>query len=410
MSKAQKIFLREVTQRAVESQNAISLLEADGYNREAWETLYKFAHTLKGSGQMVQLWRIAESAAEMRTVLVLIKEYDVELSEGILGFLKKKMAEILEETAGYSDSQTETPSKQPAMAGKKIMIVDDDPAVTELLEEKLKLNGFVVVICHDTYGAEQLLPVEQPDLIVLDIMFPSGDGIEFCRRIRSNSQWAIVPVIFLTVKSELQDKLAGFSTGADDYLCKPFKVEELVARIQAILNRIADCQELMLRDELTKVYNRRYLQMCLAKEIARARQMKSCFSLAIIDLDFFKDVNDRYGHLAGDEVLQYLGDQLVANLRATDVVCRYGGDEFVVVMPETKRTKAYKILERLRQSTAAKPLRLSRPPLEIPLTLSIGAVSLMQIETTGEELLKAADSALYRAKKAGRNNVRFFEE
>jgi two-component system cell cycle response regulator len=406
MNRARAIFLRDIGQKVGPVQAALTRLEAVGADCEALDILYRFAHTLKGSAKMVELWKVAELAAEMGTAITLVKDYQLEVTAGILEFLKERLAKIINESAVDVDFRLVECPTRPNSEGKKIMIVDDDSAVTELLRENLTYNGFRVTVCQDTAAAEDLLTAEQPDLIVLDILFPSGDGIEFCRRIRSNPQWAIVPVIFLTVKDELQDKMAGFSTGADDYLCKPFKVEELVARIQAILNRISGCQELVLQDELTKVYNRRYLQMCLSREISQAKNHESGFSVALVDLDFFKKVNDNHGHLAGDELLQCLVDKLALNLRAADVICRYGGDEFVILMPETPPVKAYKILERLRQLIVAQPLALSKSELQIQLTLSVGVAGFPQDGKSGEELLKAADQALYQAKRAGRNQVR----
>jgi two-component system cell cycle response regulator len=274
----------------------------------------------------------------------------------------------------------------------------------------LEQNGYRVTVCYDTYVAEELLQTEQPDLIVLDILFPCGDGIEFCRRIRSNPQWGIVPVIFLSVKGELQDKLAGFSTGADDYLCKPFKVEELGARIQAILNRLASSRELVLQDELTKVFNRRYLQMRLTKEIAAAKRRDVNFAVAMLDIDYFKKVNDRYGHLVGDEVLQCFTDKLMSNLRAADIICRYGGEEFVILMPDTSLENAYKIILRVQVLIGSQPLQLFKNQMEIAVTFSVGIAGFPQNGSSGEELLAAADHALYEAKVAGRNRVTLFGE
>jgi two-component system cell cycle response regulator len=410
MNRARAIFLHDIGKKIGPIQTALARLEADGADCGVLDILYRFAHTLSGSGKMLELWKIAELAAEIGTVTTLVKDYQVELTTGIREFLKERLVKIINESTIYSDLQLADCSTPPNTIGKKIMIVDDDASVTELLREHLTHNGFGVTVCQDTAAAESQLAVEQPDLIVLDILFPSGDGIEFCRRIRSNPQWAIVPVIFLTVKSELQDKLAGFSTGADDYLCKPFKVEELVARIQAILNRISCCRELVLQDELTKVYNRRYLQMCLLKEISRTERSESCFSVAIVDVDFFKKVNDYHGHLVGDELLQCLVDKMALNLRGGDVICRYGGDEFVILMPDTSFNIACKIMERLRCLFAAELLTLAKSGLQIQLTLSVGVACFPQDAKNGEVLLKKADQALYQAKKAGRNQVKYWSE
>jgi two-component system cell cycle response regulator len=411
MRKAQKIFLQDVGQRLPQCQDALTVLVGRGLEREAWNTLYKFAHTVKGSGKMVELWNMAESAAEMGTALLLVKDYDVTLTAGVLQYLRERLTEIDEEMTVNSQPFTELPSMEPpAVKGQKILIVDDDRAITALVQEYLEQNGYRVTVCYDTYVAEELLQTEQPDLIVLDILFPCGDGIEFCRRIRSNPQWGIVPVIFLSVKGELQDKLAGFSTGADDYLCKPFKVEELGARIQAILNRLASSRELVLQDELTKVFNRRYLQMRLTKEIAAAKRRDVNFAVAMLDIDYFKKVNDRYGHLVGDEVLQCFTDKLMSNLRAADIICRYGGEEFVILMPDTSLENAYKIILRVQVLIGSQPLQLFKNQMEIAVTFSVGIAGFPQNGSSGEELLAAADHALYEAKVAGRNRVTLFGE
>jgi two-component system cell cycle response regulator len=410
MNRARTIFLHDIGKKISPVQAALTRLETDNADDEALDILYRFAHTINGSGKMVELWKIAELAAEIGTVITLAQNYQMEVTTRIREFLNERLAKIINESTVDSDLRLTDCLPLPNSKGKKIMIVDDDASVTELLREHLTHNGFRVTVCQDTAAAESLLAAEQPDLIVLDILFPSGDGIEFCRRIRSNPQWAIVPVMFLTVKSELQDKLAGFSTGADDYLCKPFKVEELVVRIQAILNRISCCQDLVLQDELTKVYNRRYLQMRLLKEVSRTKRSEGNFSVAIVDLDFFKKVNDNYGHLVGDELLQCLVDKMVFNLRAGDVICRYGGDEFVILMPDTSLHNACNIMERLRRFIAAELLTLSRSGVQIRLTLSVGVACFPRDGKSGEALLKKADQALYRAKKAGRNRVEFRSE
>ncbi|KKM12469.1 hypothetical protein SY88_03465 [Clostridiales bacterium PH28_bin88] len=294
----------------------------------------------------------------------------------------------------------------PAMAGgKRILVVDDDPAITELVRERLEREGFFVAVCHDTLAAEHYLQVEHPDLIVLDVIMPGGDGIEFCRKIRSDPHQQAVPIIFFSVKGELQDKLVGFATGADDYLPKPFELEELVARIHALLTRLESFKDWAWRDELTRVYNRRYLHRRLEEEVARAQRSNGRFSLAMIDIDLFKNVNDSFGHRVGDEVLRFLVARMTETLRVADVICRYGGEEFVVILPDTPLPEGHLALERLRQAVQAEPLELPGSPMRIPFTISAGVAGFPEDGCTGEELLDAADTAMYRAKEAGRNTV-----
>ena len=408
LGKAKDIFLQEVEQRLPLCREALAAFLKEGYNPRACETAYKVVHTLKGSGQMVGLRDIADPAAEMATVLLLLKDYGIGMSDGVLLFLTERMNEINDALKSIKPKIAE-PSGAASCGGNRILIVDDDRAVTKLVEESLKQYGYAVTVCHDLSAAEKQLQVEQPDLILLDIVFPADDGIEFCRRIRSNPQWDIVPVIFLTVKDKLQDKLAGFSTGADDYLCKPFKVAELVARIQAVLKRLNACRDLVLQDELTRVYNRRYLELSLKEGIVRAQRLRKNFSLAVVDVDYFKKINDQFGHLTGDETLQRLVDIMLDNLRAADIICRYGGDEFVIVMPDTAMSEAGLVLDRLRRIIAQEPLELPNNHVKIPLTISAGVAAFSPGTSLGD-FLKMADQALYEAKRRGRNQVALFPE
>ncbi|TCL72302.1 diguanylate cyclase (GGDEF)-like protein [Hydrogenispora ethanolica] len=406
MVKAREIFCNGLQEKMPECGEALAALNAGTASPQAAERVYRFVHTLKGSGRMVGMTAVADAAAAMETALLLLREYDIPWGEGLRRFLNERWAEILaaveqcpEESCATVASGFSKPN------GKRILVVDDDPAITTFVRDYLEKNGFAVAVCHDTKTAEESLMAELPDLIVLDMVFPNGDGIEFCRALRSSEAWGMIPVIFLTVKDRLQDKLSGFSTGADDYICKPFKVEELLARIEAVLKRACTNEELILRDELTQAYNRRYLQSFLAAEIARAQRTGEPFSLAMVDLDHFKKINDSHGHLAGDETLQALVQTFLGNLRGTDVICRYGGEEFVIVMPRTPRGDGVKIMERLRQTIAGRPLQLRRSQVEIALTFSAGVAGFPSDGISGEELLRAADQALYRAKAAGRNRV-----
>ena len=406
LEKAKAIFRQEVQQRLPECQEALSFLKSNGYDAQACETIYRFAHTLKGSGQMVGWWDIADPAAEMATALILLKNYGVEFSTGILNFLNERLEEILNEMNGSSEITSSIDPFTQTASTPKILIVDDDPTITHLVAESLEQNGFEAIVCHDLVTAEQQLRLVQPDLIVLDIILPQESGIEFCRKIRSDPQWRIVPVIFLSVKDQLQDKLAGFSTGADDYICKPFKVEELIARIRAILNRINICHDLIWRDELTHVYNRRYLQQRLKEERSLYRSSGKGFSLAMIDLDFFKEINDRYGHIVGDETLQCLVDKLIANLRTSDVICRYGGEEFVVVLPHTQIGGADNLGEQIRNELQRKKWMHHKTGKPIGMVTASFGIAQLRPEDGPDSLLERADAKLYEAKAAGRNCVK----
>lgn len=187
-------------------------------------------------------------------------------------------------------------------------------------------------------------------------------------------------------------------------------MEELVARIQAIINRAETSRHLILQDELTQVYNRRYLQNRLQEEISRGRRSGSRFSVALLDVDSFKQINDAYGHAVGDETLQCIVARMKKNIRTSDIICRYGGDEFVLILPDTLLEVANLVLQRLRESIAKDTFVLPKSARIISVTCSIGVVAFPEDGETGEELLHNADSALYQAKSKGRNSVQCFRK
>lgn len=408
MAEARNIFLAEIKQKLPECQAALATLQREGYSKEMCKIIYKFGHTLKGSGHMVGLLDIAEPAGEMAIAALLVQEYDVSCEGGLIRFLNERLEEIKETVGEYQEEQFKSSQQEkniPKAKGKKILVVDDDPTVTGLVKEGLEEEGFKVAIANNTIEAEKYLELEQPDLIVLDIIMPLGeDGIEFCLKIRASQDLQVVPIIFLTKKVKLKDKLEGFATGADDYLCKPFRIEELLARIYAILNRVQVYHELVLRDELTKAYNRRFMQRRMLEEISRAKRSREKFSVAMIDIDYFKDINDNYGHVVGDQVLKELVNQLIENLRSSDVTCRFGGEEFVVILPDTANEEAHAVLERIRQIVASNPYNITDEG-SISITISVGIATFPDDGSTWEELISSADKAMYRAKETGRNKV-----
>lgn len=414
MATVLEIFRQEVEQLLPESRKALADLKTNPSNSEARAILYRLAHTLKGSGQMVGLRDIVEPATEMTVVLNLVQQYGVELTAGIMDFLTERLAKIEEEVArlqlraklsAFSGSAFENIGR-----GKKILIVDDDPVITQMVKDRLTKEGFAVIICQSVLAAENYLENGHPDLIVLDIVLPDGNGVDFCRKIRSDPRQQIVPIVFLSVKAELHDKLVGFATGADDYLAKPFDVEELTIRIKAILYRLETYKDWAWLDELTGVYNRRYLHRRLEEEISRAKRTNGVFSIAMIDLDFFKNVNDHFGHSIGDEVLRSLVERMTKSLRGADVVCRYGGDEFVIILPDTPPSEACRAIERLRQIIEHEQLTISGEQVVGPVTISAGVAGFPKNGCSGEELLAAVDATLYRSKEAGRNAVLLCEE
>jgi two-component system cell cycle response regulator len=295
----------------------------------------------------------------------------------------------------------------------RILIAEDDPVSRRVLEVFLLKRGFEVVTTSNGTDALGILEKEDaPRLALLDWMMPGMEGIQVCQRIRERTTQAYVYVILLTAKSQKEDLLRGLDSGADDYLTKPFDPQELHARLrvgQRILdlqdNLIAAREELRFRashDALTSVSNRGAILETLRREHSRQMRTGGYFGIIMVDLDHFKKINDTHGHPCGDAVLQEAAKRMTLSVRAYDAVGRYGGEEFLIVVPEADAPATLALAERIRKTLESKPVAAQEG--EISITASLGvAVSMDAKRYTPDDLLRLADEALYRAKARGRN-------
>src|SRR4051812_31479515 len=238
-----------------------------------------------------------------------------------------------------------------------------------------------------------------PDLILLDVDMPDCDGFEACRRLKADAATAGIPVIFLTGVCDPEQKVQGFELGAVDYVTKPFEPSELRARVRAAL-RTKYLMDLLAKramiDGLTGLWNRACFEQRLATELSLAGRTDRPVACALIDLDHFKQVNDNHGHPFGDEVLRTIAQVVVDACRHEDVVCRYGGEELVLLMPNTTAEQALELAERVRAAVAATPFTTARGPAKV--TCSIGVAD--GLDGRGAAMVDLADKALYRAKQA----------
>ncbi len=300
------------------------------------------------------------------------------------------------------------------MADFTIAIVDDDAAIRRLVRLFLKRAGYDTLECTTGQEAREMLTTQPWDLVILDRKLPDMDGVVLARELRSNPQFRARYIIMLTGEAEQEDKVQGLELGADDYITKPFQYPELLARIRAG-KRIVDLQKelletnrrlelLSITDGLTKLHNHRYFQDELARAFEESQRYQRPLSLAMIDIDFFKKFNDTYGHAVGDDVLKCAAELYRKSVRSTDLVARYGGEEFAVMMPETSLDDAIVFAEKIRQMIASTPLQTQQGPLNVTVSLGVASVPHSRIRSA-KELIVAADKALYRAKKNGRNQV-----
>jgi two-component system, cell cycle response regulator len=300
-------------------------------------------------------------------------------------------------------------------AVKRIVIADDDPVSRRLLEKLLvKWSYEVTVVCDGTAAWHVLEQANAPRLAILDWMMPGVEGVEICKRVRESTDKPYTYVILLTGRTDREDLLQALKSGADDYLSKPFDAQELQARL-IVGERILDLQdgliaakeELRFRathDSLTGLSNRGVALDAIEREHSRLLRGGSTFGVILADLDHFKHVNDTHGHLCGDAILQETARRLAGCTRRYDVVGRYGGEEFLVVVPETDESGTRSFAERIRAVLENDAFVTEWGKLRI--TASIGAVvSSPFVQPT--VLVQLADEALYRAKKNGRNRCEF---
>ncbi|HEY2009275.1 MAG TPA: PleD family two-component system response regulator [Rhizomicrobium sp.] len=253
------------------------------------------------------------------------------------------------------------------------------------------------------------------DLIVVSLGMRGFDGLRLCSQLRSLPEGRHVPILVVVSDGDRRKLTQALEMGVNDYLTRPVDKNELVARVRTQLRkkRYADrlrhnvqlSLEMAITDQLTGLHNRRYMSRHLDTLLGNAKKNGRPLAFVIMDIDFFKHVNDTHGHDIGDEVLREFAARINANVRGIDLACRYGGEEFVVAMPDTDLAFACNIAERLRQSIETTPVKISRAPGELNITISIGIAKAEGENDTAEALLHRADQALYRAKRTGRNKV-----
>lgn len=292
----------------------------------------------------------------------------------------------------------------------RILVADDSLVVRTIVCDQLEEEGCEVVEAVDGDTALAECAAFHPDAILLDIEMPGLDGHQVLARLKGDSDLSDIPVVFLTGRTSTDDMVAGLRAGAHDYLKKPFEPAELIARIGGAvrIKRLQD--ELRIRndqldrlsriDGLTGIYNRRHLDEQLIEISKVAGRLGQPLAVMMLDIDHFKLVNDQSGHPAGDRVLQEFARRLKAIVRAGNVVGRWGGEEFLVIAPQTNAEEAKMIGERIRSAIADDPVDVGQHT--IPITVSIGCAVGLQ---PGAELVARADAALYRSKASGRNRV-----
>jgi two-component system cell cycle response regulator len=303
----------------------------------------------------------------------------------------------------------------------RILVVDDVPDNVEILDARLSSRGYAIVTASTGEEALDRVKEEPPHLILLDVMMPGLDGHQVARRIKDDETLPFIPIILVTALNEAEDVVQGLESGADDYISKPYNFRELEARVRAMLrikflqdeldqkNRELELankrlKKLSITDGLTELFNHRHVHQLLHDEFERSARTGEPIAVAMMDLDRFKSVNDTYGHPTGDVILYETAKIIKETAREIDMPGRYGGEEFIAILPGTEEESAEHFAERVRQAVESHVFRDGAT--EVRMTVSCGVASFPAPGVDAPEaLLKAADEALYQAKHGGRNQV-----
>lgn len=297
-----------------------------------------------------------------------------------------------------------------------ILVVDDIKDNIQLLAFNLEDDGYnVITACNGTEAIE-VTRQQKPDLILLDIMLPDIDGLQVTKHLKSDENLKHIPIILVTAKSAEEDIVLGLDAGAHDYVTKPINYNILAARMRTALREKAlqdmltasneNLHTLATTDSLTSINNRRNFLELAQREFARADRHKTPLCMILLDIDHFKLINDQRSHAAGDEALKVLAKLLTEDLRTVDIVGRYGGEEFIICLPDTDLATGVSIADRLRVHIAN--INVQYQDQSFHMTASLG-VAAHASDTKLEELINLADKAMYQAKHDGRNRVQAYQ-
>jgi diguanylate cyclase (GGDEF)-like protein len=308
------------------------------------------------------------------------------------------------------------------MTEARILLVEDNRREAEVTKGFLEKYGYTVIWAETGMAALKIAKTQPVDIILLDLLLPDINGTEVCRWLKGNEDTRGIPIIMLTIKSSVEDKISGLQIGADDYLPKPYDEVELNARIYASLRSKAlqdqlrsknrALQEILKRvevlavtDPLTELYNRRQIEVIVDREFVRTKRYGSPLACMMIDVDHFKKLNEEFGHKAGDLVLRELSGIIQGNIREVDTPSRWGGEEFLLLMPETDKEKALQPATRILERTAAYTFP-HMPNGRVTVSIGIAMAPASNVESA-EQLIDASDLAMYEAKRKGRNRIEF---
>lgn len=388
-----------------------------GYEVEIFGRLENFRAAIKETPNAIVLMNI-EFSDDLTAGIRVMEEVQQESSEPIMvifissnddiamrleavraggvAYLTKPInsTELIDQLDSFAVPQTQEPFR--------VLIIDDNSSVLAYHAAVLELAGMVVKAVQKTDAVMKTLLEFNPDVILIDVYLPECSGVELAKVIRQIDGLLSVPIVYLSSENDFNTQLEAMSLAGDDFLVKPIDPKRLITAVTMRVRRARLLRGLMVRDGLTGLFNHTAIKEQLGREIVRSNRLKTPLSFAMIDVDFFKKVNDTYGHAAGDRVLKSLARLLKQRLRGTDIVGRYGGEEFAVIMTDTNAPEAAKVIDEIRK-VFSRLMHMS-DNREFKVTFSCGIADIKHFPDA-KSISEAADKALYQAKKKGRNQV-----
>lgn len=364
------------------------------------DDLYRFLHSIAGTASTIGFTKGGETARELMDQL---DEKDTKVwgNEELQLFLMPLIS-----TFYYEEFQTieDVEKVEKGYNEKKlILLIDDDTTLLMYLKDELEKEDWVVMAIADSERAIASYYDLDPDCVIIDIHMKKHNGFDVLQILKEKMKQRFIPTIMISIDDTKKTRMLSYQLGADDFIRKPLEMDEFIVRIKRQLERKQSIDELILIDELTRVYNRKYLKQSYERLFSNLERRNECFSMVMIDLDNFKKVNDTYGHITGDKVLTRLADELRNGLRMSDIIIRYGGEEILILLPETDRENTRNIIGRILKSFSE--VIFTYEDKQFSCTFSAGVHEVTIGEPGLQENIEKVDGALYKAKNNGKNQI-----
>ncbi|WP_440960349.1 diguanylate cyclase [Paenibacillus nitricinens] len=371
--------------------------------------IYRFLHNLKGTAGTVGLQEVEQFADA--TLPYFMESSLKSWSFEEWGDYLYPLIPLFNQDSAVSLGSVKTLDKKgtdDALPHNDILLIDDDVELVAYLKESLEKQNYYVSIALSAERGLKIFYESKPDLILLDILLPDISGIEVLNQIIGKAKKERIPIIIISGESSKATQLHAYRLGVMDFLSKPVDIDLFLALIKNRFELKREWQESIIVDELTGAFNRKHFNQVMKQLICDFKRTERVFSLALIDLDYFKKINDTYGHLIGDEVLQSLSELVKGSIRMEDTFCRFGGEEFAVFLPNTDASSALTVINRIQERFAATDFFAKNEVFHV--TFSSGISEVTEAENIADKIVEEADQALYASKDAGRNQTTLYTD